>query len=137
MAASGAIHGYGATLSYCATQGGAYTAVAEIVDIDEDFSVGEFKKTNLGSPSATHEYGPKFAEPGDCNFKANYINTVYATLTGLLYARTSYYWKVTTPENSVAAFFGFITKCKRTVPDDDGIKIDLTIKRSGPITFTQ
>lgn len=136
MPVSSAIHSYGTVLSYCATSGGSYTAVAEVIDLDENFDVPEFKTTNLTSPSGTNEYKPKLAEPGECTFKANYISSVYNTLFGIMAARTQYFWKVTTPENSVAFFFGHISKCKRTEPDDDGIKIDITIKRSGVITFT-
>jgi hypothetical protein len=133
---SAAIHSYGSTLAYCTTSGGSYTTVSEVIDLDEDAKVPGFKKTNLGSPSGTHEYGPKLVEPGELSSKGNYINTVYSTLYGFQVARTGLFWKATTPEGSVSFFPGFITTLKRTVPDDDGIKMDLGVLKSGAGTFT-
>jgi hypothetical protein len=133
---SEALHTHGTTLSYGSTQGGSYTEIEEVLDLDENFDVPEFKVTHLQSPGATHEYRPKLVEPGEVGFRTNYRPSTYAVLLGFAASRTQKWWKVATPDGATAVCFGHISKAKRSLPDDGPIGVDITIKRSGPLYFT-
>lgn len=134
MAVSTAIHSYGATLYYATSSGGSYTAVAEVVDIKDDLSVGSTKVTNLTSPNAFHEYIPALGEGGETTFTLNYTRAQATTLFG--YLRTVLYWKVILPNTDVYAFVGHISKFGLMIPDDDRITQDASIKVTGKPTLT-
>jgi hypothetical protein len=136
MSASAAIHSYGTTIAYSTTSGGSYTTIGEVHDLDEDQNVPEFKVTNFGSPSATHEFRPKMIDPGEASGKGNYVNSIYSTLFGYQQTRTILWFKITTPDNSVANGQAWVSKLKKTEPDDDGVKQEFTVRKTGPWTFT-
>lgn len=135
MPASTAIVGPGTTLTVADTSGGTYTAIAEVIDIKKGLMVDKTKVSHLTSPSYRHEYIPAgLTDPGEVSFTANFTKAQYATIYG--YFRTTKYWKITTPDNSVWAFAGFWSKLDVTVPDNDRVTVDVTIACTGVETFT-
>lgn len=135
MAASTAQHSYGSAISWATTSGGSYTEWVEVVDINQDESVGATKVSHLKSASNAHEYIPSgLTEPGEVTITINFTKAQLTTITG--HRRTSLFWKVTFGDGSIYAFAGFWTKLGNKVPDDDRITCDLTIKRTGAITYT-
>lgn len=136
MAASAAQHSYGATLSYSATSGGSYTALGEVLSISTNPSVGTTRVTHLTSDNAAHEYIAALFDGGELTLTTNFLKADYNTLYNTIGARVRYYWKVTTPDGSTFVAYGFWTNIPLTVPDDDRITVNLTIKVSGKPTFT-
>lgn len=138
MSASNGIIGFGTVFSYSADDV-TYTDLAELVDVKPpETTVGAAKFTHNGSPNAHHEYKPGLAEGGEPTFKLWFAKAGYATLKGFL--RTTKYWKITYPDLATTAstdkFQGFISKIGKECPMEEGISVEVSIKISGPVTFT-
>jgi hypothetical protein len=136
MPASTAQHSYGSTLSQSLTQGGSYTAVAEVIDIDgPGISVPSSQVTNLGSPLAHHEKRPKLVDPGKVTFTINYTYAQWLTLMGYATGRQQVWWKITYPDLHGQNFNAHISSFKGKVPLDDPITDDIELDVNGPITL--
>lgn len=134
--------GYGATLSYSDTSGGAYTAVAKVVDVvPPKYAVPGVNATHHGSTNATEEKRPGLIDPGEITFKILLAKAQYNTLDGLL--RLLKYWKITWPlatgESSASQWicYGFLAELAPTLPLKDPMECDGKIILSGKPTFTQ
>lgn len=142
MAASKGRHSYGTTLGIDPAGGTSYTAIAEVIDLDQSgLKVTKTSLTNLASPSATMENTPGFVDPGQLKAKLNFTEAQFALF--LTYLRTaSMSMEITYPKagaQTVAATLvgkGQIAEIGQTFPDDDRITVDVTFDASGPWTFS-
>jgi hypothetical protein len=137
MSATAAVHSYGSTLGYSATSGGSYTNVAEVVEVDgPSLQVSEVDVTSLASPSAHKEFLPGLVDPGDIKLKLNLLTSQFSTVWGFAAGRTFKYWKITLSNGDTAVAYGFIKELHPSAPDNKQLMADMTIKVSGPITYT-
>ena len=128
--------GYGTTFSYCATQGGSYTALAEVVDLTPpEHEAEDVKTTHMTTAGKVHTYQAGLIEPGETEVVIHFDKTIEATLRGTLFG-ADYYFKITFADGSVLAFAGYLKKIGEETPLDDIVVVNLTFKVSGAPTFT-
>jgi hypothetical protein len=134
--------GYGLDLAFSTNLvSPSYTSLGQLTDVtDPDIEVGDVDKTGLLSPSATREYRPGLIKPGKCTFKLIFNATQKAQIFSLMMGRTTCLWKITYPDgasvSSTETFQGYINGYSGENPIENNIMADVSIKASGPITFT-
>lgn len=132
-----AIIGYGTTLGYATTQGGSYTAITLVTDLNKPkVSVTDVNVSSLLSTSAAKEFIPGMIEGGEPSFKLLFDKTQEAALYALL--RTTYWWKITLADSgSTWVWQGHIKEFGGdAVPMDDKVETSVTIKVTGKPVFT-
>lgn len=127
--------GYGSTLGYCSTSGGTFTNVSDVTRVDiPGFDFAELDMGAMDSPNNTVTYKPGMNTVTPINVDLNYIKT---HLSGLYaQAGVEQFWKLTTPEGSVATGPGFLSKGSGDDPHDGKMTLKATIRPSGYWTFT-
>lgn len=137
--------GYGASLSYSATEGGSYTEVAYLTDVKPPpLTKTRVDTYNHDSPDRTKEKRPGARDPGEIEAKAlldaDQLETLYALEAD---DRTERWWKValpvadghTLPSRWVGK--GFLADIMETTPLDDKTEVDFKIVMSGKCTYTK
>jgi len=145
--ASGAIPGYGTLLKMGDGAGTAevFTTIAEVGDIaGPGFSVDTNDVTSHDSTGAMREFKPGLIDPGETSFPIWFQPdaATHDATTGLLSvmnARAIRNWKMIFPNAALseAAFAAMITKFDVKGPVAGVISADITLKISGPITWTE
>src|SRR6185437_10649036 len=107
MSATKAAIGYGFALTYCATVGGSYTPLAEILDIKPGKLTGEkITIQRNDSPDLFGEKIPGWKDAADWDAKLVYDKTKRALLESLFMVPN--FWKFVRPDGtSTTAFAGF------------------------------
>jgi len=110
------------------------------------------KLTHLRSPNKAQEKVPGFKDPGQFRAKFNYFAALYQILGYLViptnvanpFNTDSYandwgrkMWGVMLPDFGFIFWKGFMVGTPITIPDDDGMSIELTIEISGNPGFVQ
>lgn len=136
MAENTAIIGYGAEVEYADTEAGAYTELAELLDLPlPETTVEAVEATHMKSPNSTKEKIPGLAEEGDFTFSLNFNKTQYATLFTL--TGQEKWFRVTSPGGSVwGPFLGFVSGRAGDMPIGDRIVCEVTITPGAHVPFT-
>jgi hypothetical protein len=133
---STAFIGLGTTIGFSTTQGGSYTNLAEVYDLKgPGLSVTDVDITNNNSPSYFKEFIPGLIDAGKVSGKLIFTSGGLSTLFALI-GQTSYYWRVTFPEGSIFAFYGFLCKLEMDEKTGDKIEADFEIKLTGNVQYT-
>lgn len=125
---------YGLTVGYSA-DAVTYTAVADVEDCDiEGDKTDAPDITTNSSTSACRTFTPGLHDPGNFKFKQLYTTANYTAMTALYRAVRS--WKVTINDTHTCIFQGFISAMPLVLHMSDPMMMDVTIKISGPITYS-
>lgn len=110
----------------------AFDAVTSITVPSQEQATVE--STHLLSANRYREYVAGLIEPGDCGFTCRWSDTAYARV---LSARgAAHMFKIKFPDTSHADFAGIITKAEIEVGFDAVVDIKVSLKVTGPVTFT-
>ena len=134
--------GLGADFAMSTDGGSTYNSLGHIVDvIDGPEAEAEDKDVSyLQQPDASMRFAAGLINEGECKIKIFWSASNFATARAQI--RTANYWKVTwndkvSATNSTLVFQGFLKRLGNSVPLKDNMITDLTVKVSGPPTFTQ
>jgi len=109
------------------------------------------KVTNIGGPSMSKEtvdttsfdntdgyrsFIVGLKDAGTLTFTLMFDKTVYSTLKAAFEDNTAKAIEITLPDATKLTFNGYVTELPLTVPTEDKVTCDVTVKISGPVTFT-
>ena len=128
--------GIGTKLEY-STDGSTYTQLLNINSISgPSFSRDEIDITTLENQSGYREYILGLRDAGSLSLTLNYEKAGYQTLLDMYDADQLYEWRITLPDASTFEFSGYVMELPLTIPVDDKISFDCTIRVTGAPTFT-
>lgn len=136
----------GVVLAYCATQGGTYTQIAQILSVTPPGgAVTAVKKTHLGDTAQKFRAG-KIPNPGELAFEVEYdpSEASHTFLTGLLVSGaqdTPYWWKITYPDSkathALANFQAILTAfTPGAMTEEENLTAQVSLQVTGPVTRT-
>jgi Lambda phage tail tube protein, TTP len=128
--------GLGTTLGYKFGSAVTYTLLATIVDLDDDFSVGEAETTVLSATAKT--YLPTLFDGGDVTLNLRYVpgDTGIKELVVLIGAPVIGSWQITFPDATTETFNGFLKGMGKSIENESAIDTSVTIKVSGAVVTT-
>ena len=134
--------GKGVTLHWDTTGGTTWAAVTDVVSISPpDLQLGKVESTDL--QSATKEYKPTIADPGEMTVNLNWdpVNTEHAALLAKSLAdqSTPPAWKITftDTDSTEMIFSGFITNFPVSELGNEDIgKVAMTVAMTGAYTVS-
>jgi hypothetical protein len=127
--------GKGTVLSTSTTQGGSYTPVSEVTDVNTpSASVAKVDATHYTSPNDTMEYlSAVWRDLSDVTVELSYISSQVSTLDG--YVGQSRWWKVILPDGVSYTFPGFLSEPGLKIPNKDKISQTMKLNIMGPYTI--
>jgi hypothetical protein len=128
--------GQGTTLGLKISPAVIYTTLAQIIDLDDDFSIGEAETTVLSAMAKT--YLPTIFDGGDVTLNLRYVpgDTGIKQLITLLGAPVMASWEVTFTDMTTETFSGFLKGMGKSIENETAIDTSVTIKVSGAVTIT-
>lgn len=135
-----AITGFGALYEISTTTGGSvYTAVGEVIDMNlPQDEADDVEATHYQSPSNTREYIGGPITPGEGGFTINWIpgNSTDLFLRALRLSRATRNHRITFPNGAKVVFPAFIKGYAPSVPIDDRLTAEFTIRKAGAETWS-
>jgi len=114
-----------------------YTPIAEITAIDgPSVSRDTIDVTSLDSTGGYKEYVPGFRDSGEISLTMNFTATTYEIMLDDFESDNLINYKIETPDGSTWTFAGYITELSLSASTGDKITSNVTIKISGPVTYT-
>jgi hypothetical protein len=129
--------GQGTTLGYKFGSASTYTILAQIIDLDDDFSIGEAETTVLSALAKT--YLPTIFDGGDVTLNLRYvpgdagIKELITLLTGTPVLGS---WQITFPDTTTCTFSGFLKGFGQSIENEAAIDVACTLKVSGAVVIT-
>ncbi len=140
-----ATHPYTGKLSY-STDNVTYTDFSSIISVKApDLTKGDTDITVLSSTGEAKEYMAGWRESGEVGLTLQFLAAIMTTVMGFYQSNTNYYWKVSCPLIAAETLpsrivsFGFlksISLSEMKAGEDNVVSIPITIKCSGPVTYT-
>lgn len=115
-----------------------FTAIAEVVNITGPGLTRDFKEvTHLGSTGGYREYIGSFRDGGEYTFTCNFVRAEYELLLADYENDSAVNYQVVMPDtdSTTFEFTGLLTALPMTIPFDDKVTVDVTIKITGGITI--
>lgn len=132
-----AISGVGAELQYGdGASVETFTKFAEVNRIAGPTMVRNLiRATSLDSTGGYEEYIPGLRDGGEVTANANYRRDSYDTLLADFESDTARNYRIVLPDTdgTTFEFAGFIMQFPLTIPPDDKVTYDITIKITGPV----
>ncbi len=120
-----------------------FVEFGEIVDVNlPKLAVTKMNATKLNQTDRYKRRKPGFIDPGDLSFKIHFKKADYNTLLGYVTNGTELWWDTDVPEPDDAThvsnlkFHGFVAELGGTIPEDDGITVDVSICVNGKPQWT-
>jgi len=114
-----------------------YTPIAEITAIDgPSVSRDTIDVTSLDSTGGYKEYVPGFRDSGEISLTMNFTATTYEIMLDDFESDNLINYKIETPDRSTWTFSGYVTELSLSASTGDKITSNVTIKISGPVTYT-
>jgi len=114
-----------------------YTPIAEITAIDgPSVSRDTIDVTSLDSTGGYKEYVPGFRDSGEISLTMNFTATTYEIMLDDFESDNLINYKIETPDGSTWTFAGYVTELSLSASTGDKITSNVTIKISGPVTYT-
>lgn len=113
-----------------------FTAIAEVINITGPGLTRAFiDVTHLGSSGGFREFISSFRDGGEYTFTVNFTRAEYDLLMADYNSDDSVNYQVVLPDtdSTTLQFAGFVTALPMTVPFDDKITVDVTIKITGVV----
>jgi predicted secreted protein len=118
--------------------GSAWVQLAEINSITGPTMTRDFiDVTSLDSTSGYREFITGFRDAGTISLAMNFTRDTYDAFKADFEDPESNFYEIVLPdvENTTLEFEGLVTEVPITIPTDDKITADVTIKISGPVTI--
>lgn len=115
-----------------------FTAIAEVINITGPGLTRDFiEVTHLGSSGGYREFVASFRDGGEYTFTCNFVRAEYDLLLADFENDSAVNYQVVMPDTDVTTiqFAGLLTALPMTVPFDDKVTVDVTIKITGGITI--
>lgn len=136
---------YGTTAEWSDDGGTTYTAIPEVKGlVVPEVQIEYQDATNLDSPNGFREYVPGLKDAGEITITSGYTSAGYATAEGYRTAGTLITFKTTLPletgqstSGDEFVFAGFVSPALETNDVGDIIAMNLNIRTSGDVTFTE
>lgn len=136
---SDAIAGLGATFKRGdGASAEVFTAIAEVINIAGPGLTRAFiDVTHLASTGGYREFITGFRDGGEYTFTANFTRAEYDLILADFENDDSVNYQVVFPDDDTTTFefAGFVTALPTTVPFDDKVTVDVTIKLTGGVTI--
>lgn len=128
--------GYGSTIGYrVVDSGGAYTTIAELLDITPPKAkVGNVAYGRFDADAPYDDKIPGWRDTDDAEFQFVYVAAQANTIFDLL--GTKLEWEITKPDDSTWTFTGFINEFGDETPLKDKMSCMVKIAVSGAPVFT-
>ena len=113
-----------------------FTAIAEVANISGPGLTRDFiEVTHLGSSGGYREFITGFRDGGEYTFQVNFTHAEYLLLKADYDSDDSVNYQVVLADTDVTTldFAGYVTGLPMTVPFDDKITVDVTIKITGSV----
>lgn len=136
---SAAFLGAGTVVSYCATEDGVYTPLAEVTNVDGPTkSRDTVEVTNLDSEGGYMEFIGGFRNPGQVNIPMNFTHDTYEIMNTLFEADDRYWFRIDLPntEQTRFQFEGLVINCPISVQTKSQVLSNVSIQCSGQIDFS-
>jgi predicted secreted protein len=134
--ASNAVAGVGT--QFRRWNGSAWTNLAEINSITGPTMTRDFiDVTSLDSTGGYREFITGFRDAGTISLSMNFTRTTYDAFKDDFEDPNSHFYEICLPDGELTTleFEGLVTEVPITIPTDDKITADVTIKISGPVTM--
>ena len=136
---SDAIAGLGATFKRGdGVSAESFTAIAEVVNISGPGLTRDFiEVTHLGSSGGYREFITGFRDGGEYTFTVNFVRAEYDLLLADYENDDSVNYQVVLADtdSTTLEFAGYVTALPMTIPFDDKVTVDVTIKITGGVTI--
>lgn len=116
--------------------GSAWANLAEVNSITGPTMTRDFiDVTSLDSTGGYREFITGFRDAGTISLSMNFTRATYDAFLDDFESPDLHYYEICLPdaENTTIEFAGLVTECPITIPTDDRITADVTIKISGNI----
>lgn len=116
---------------------GAWAKLAEVNNISGPSMTREtIDVTSLDSAGGYREFIAGFRDAGTISMSMNFTRDNFDTIKGDFESDTRQNYEIVLPDtdNTSFEFEGLVTECPLTIPPDDKVTIDVTIKISGEVT---
>lgn len=134
--ASNAVSGVGT--QFRRWNGSAWADLAEINSITGPTMTRDFiDVTSLDSTGGYREFITGFRDAGTISLSMNFTRNTYDAFKDDFESPDLHYYEIclSDPENTTLEFAGLVTEVPITIPTDDKITADVTIKISGPVAL--
>lgn len=135
---SNAVAGVGTLFRKWNTTTGAWVNIAEVNSITGPTMTREtIDVTSLDSTGGYRDFIGSFRDGGTISLSMNFTNTTYDTMKEDFEDATLQSYEIVLPDTDISSFEfdGFVTECPISIPTDDKISSDVTIKISGKVVF--
>lgn len=115
-----------------------YTAIAEVINITGPGLSRDFiDVTHLGSTGGYREFIGSFRDGGEYTFTCNFVRAEYDLILADFENNSAVNYQVVMPDTDATTmqFAGLVTALPMTIPFDDKVTVDVTIKISGAVTI--
>jgi predicted secreted protein len=133
--ASNAVSGVGT--KFLRWSGSAWVVLSEITSITGPTMTRDFiDVTSLDSTGGYREFITGFRDAGTISLSMNFTRDTYDAFKADFESAAAKYYEIVLSdvENTTLEFEGLVTECPITIPTDDKITSDVTIKISGVVT---
>lgn len=118
--------------------GAAWANLAEINSITGPTMTRDFiDVTSLDSTGGYREFITGFRDAGTISLSMNFTRNTYDAFKADFESTANNYYEICLPDGELTTleFMGLVTECPITIPTDDKITADVTIKISGPVAI--
>lgn len=116
-----------------------FTAIAEINDIGgPTMSKTTIDTTSLDSTDGYREFITGFKDGGTLNLAMNFNNGTYTDLLSDFTSDDIVDYQLVLPDSAATTFnlSALVTELPMTIPADDKVTVNVTLKISGPVTLS-
>ena len=117
--------------------GSAWVSLGEVKNISgPSMSRNTIDVTSLASVNGYMEYITGMRDPGSLTFTINFIRSDYNMMKDDFESDEIVDYEMVLPDEEASSFemVGFVTELPLTVPFNDAVTVNVTIKLSGPVT---
>lgn len=135
--ASRAVAGVGTVFSRWS--GSAWVPIAEINSITgPSFTRETIDVTSLDSTGGYREFITGFRDAGTITLSMNFTRDTFETMKDDFESNTAQNYQIVLPDDEETGldFEGFVTECPLTIPSDDKITMEVTIKITGEVIIS-
>lgn len=135
------VRGYGT--KFRKVSGTSQTAVAQIRDLEQSVTGDDIDISNTDSTNRRREFIAGFVDEGEVSFDMVFTKAMYNTIKGWVSPTTNESFEIefgdrtaTNGTGSILAMSGYVKELGASMPFEDKVTADVTVKVSGETTFT-
>jgi predicted secreted protein len=118
------------------------TTFVDLVEVFEvtppEAAVDQIRATHYKSPGRAHEFVPALTDNGSASVSMNYVpgSATDTLIRALLTSGDVVPMRITYPNAETVTFSGFVVAYSQTVPLDDRMTADMSVKIAGAVTVS-